>query len=186
MDEVPLVPLTLNNIQALTCSLPSTSLHQPRQETIDQIASDIDWVSFLSASPFIFGNQKPSSTSQSLTAENGRRGELNGTKNKGKASRTKKVNPSRIAFHTRSIDDILDDGYRWRKYGQKAVKNSNHPRSYYRCTQLTCNVKKQIQRLSKDSSIVVTTYEGIHNHPSEKLMESLSPLLRQLQFLSRI
>ncbi|XP_023870409.1 probable WRKY transcription factor 43 [Quercus suber] len=185
MDEVPLVPLTLNNIQALTYSLPSTSLHQPGQETIDQVASDIDWVSFLSASPFIFGNEKPSSTSESLTAENGGRGE-NRTRNKGKASRTKKVNPSRIAFHTRSIDDILDDGYRWRKYGQKAVKNSNHPRSYYRCTQLTCNVKKQIQRLSKDSSIVVTTYEGIHNHPSEKLMESLSPLLRQLQFLSRI
>lgn len=126
MDEVPLVPLTLNNIEALTYSLPSNSL-QPGQETTDQIASDIDWVSFLSASPFIFGNQNPSSTSESLTAENGGRGE-NRTRNKGKASRTKKVNPSRIAFHTRSIDDILDDGYRWRKYGQKAVKNSNHPR----------------------------------------------------------
>ncbi|GMY30416.1 probable WRKY transcription factor 43 [Fagus crenata] len=191
MDEIP-SPLTLHNIQALTYSLPSTSLmlhplpqlHQPRQET-DQIASDIDWVSLLSAAPFIFGNQKPSSsTSESLTAENG--GGQNGIKNKGKVSRTKKVIPSRIAFHTRSIDDILDDGYRWRKYGQKAVKNNSHPRSYYRCTHHTCIVKKQIQRLSKDSSIIVTTYEGIHNHPSEKLMERLSPLLRQLQFLSRI
>ena len=133
MDEIPL-PLTLHNIQALTYSLPSTSLmlhplpqlHQPRQET-DQIASDIDWVSLLSAAPFIFGNQKPSSsTSESPTAENG--GGQNGIKNKGKVSRTKKVTPSRIAFHTRSIDDILDDGYRWRKYGQKAVKNNSHPR----------------------------------------------------------
>ncbi|CAI0470219.1 unnamed protein product [Linum tenue] len=90
----------------------------------------------------------------------------------------------RFAFQTRSADDILDDGYRWRKYGQKAVKNSAYPRSYYRCTHHTCNVKKQVQRLSKDTSIVVTTYEGIHNHPCEKLMETLTPLLKQMQFLA--
>ncbi|XP_011081140.1 probable WRKY transcription factor 43 [Sesamum indicum] len=106
-------------------------------------------------------------------------------RNKGKVGKKKKYVPPRVAFHTRSAEDILDDGYKWRKYGQKSVKNSVHPRSYYRCTHHTCNVKKQIQRLSKDTSIVVTTYEGIHNHPCEKLMETLSPLLRQLQFLSR-
>ncbi|XP_051137584.1 probable WRKY transcription factor 43 [Andrographis paniculata] len=100
-------------------------------------------------------------------------------------NKRKKSVPARVAFHTRCEEDILDDGYKWRKYGQKSVKNSAHPRSYYRCTHHTCNVKKQIQRLSKDTSIVVTTYEGIHNHPCEKLMETLSPLLKQLQFLSR-
>ncbi|KAL3814801.1 hypothetical protein ACJIZ3_016069 [Penstemon smallii] len=94
--------------------------------------------------------------------------------------------PCRFAFQTRSEEDILDDGYRWRKYGQKAVKNSNFPRSYYRCTHHTCNVKKQIQRLSKskENGVVVTTYEGIHNHPCEKLMETLTPLLKQIQFLT--
>ena len=34
----------------------------------------------------------------------------------------------RYAFQTRSQVDILDDGYRWRKYGQKAVKDNNFPR----------------------------------------------------------
>ncbi|KAI3918077.1 hypothetical protein MKX01_041397 [Papaver californicum] len=104
-----------------------------------------------------------------------------------KVNRSKKKvhRPTRFAFQTKSVEDILDDGYRWRKYGQKAVKNSIYPRSYYRCTHHTCNVKKQIQRLSKDTSIVVTTYEGVHNHPCEKLMETLSPLLRQMQFLAR-
>ncbi|KAG8055529.1 hypothetical protein GUJ93_ZPchr0001g29840 [Zizania palustris] len=102
----------------------------------------------------------------------------------GRSGRKKASRP-RFAFQTRSVNDILDDGYRWRKYGQKAVKNSTHPRSYYRCTHHTCNVKKQVQRLAKDTSIVVTTYEGVHNHPCEKLMEALTPILRQLQFLSQ-
>ncbi|KAI6702532.1 hypothetical protein NL676_011668 [Syzygium grande] len=101
------------------------------------------------------------------------------------SSRTRKAVSPRFEFQTRSEDDVLDDGYRWRKYGQKAVKNSTHPRSYYRCVHTTCDVKKQVQRLSEDTSIVVTTYEGVHNHPSEKIMETLSPLLRQIQLLSR-
>ncbi|XP_068666610.1 probable WRKY transcription factor 43 [Aristolochia californica] len=106
-------------------------------------------------------------------------------KDKSKTRMIKKAASPRFAFQTRSANDILDDGYRWRKYGQKAVKNNNYPRSYYRCTHHTCNVKKQVQRLSKDTGIVVTTYEGVHNHPCEKLMETLSPLLKQMQFLSR-
>ncbi|KAG9445499.1 hypothetical protein H6P81_011627 [Aristolochia fimbriata] len=114
----------------------------------------------------------------------GSTGSSTSSKDKGKNGRTKKVARPRFAFQTRSANDILDDGYRWRKYGQKAVKNSIYP-SYYRCTHHTCNVKKQVQRLSKDTGIVVTTYEGVHNHPCEKLMETLSPLLKQMQFLSR-
>ncbi|KAI5019909.1 hypothetical protein ZWY2020_044797 [Hordeum vulgare] len=110
------------------------------------------------------------------------------TKGKGGARGrgSRKASRPRFAFQTKSENDVLDDGYRWRKYGQKAVKNSAFPRSYYRCTHHTCNVKKQVQRLAKDTSIVVTTYEGVHNHPCEKLMEALNPILRQLQFLSQL
>ncbi|KAB2020267.1 hypothetical protein ERO13_D07G054400v2 [Gossypium hirsutum] len=87
----------------------------------------------------------------------------------------------KYAFQTRSHVDILDDGYRWRKYGQKTVKNSKFPRSYYRCTHKECNVKKQVQRSSKDDEIVVTTYEGIHTHPVEKLFENFEHILKQIQ-----
>nr|AXY96407.1 WRKY transcription factor 50 [Canarium album] len=34
----------------------------------------------------------------------------------------------RVAFKTKSDIEILDDGYRWRKYGKKMVKNSPNPR----------------------------------------------------------
>ncbi|RDX88917.1 putative WRKY transcription factor 75 [Mucuna pruriens] len=99
----------------------------------------------------------------------------------GKKKGEKKVRKPRYAFQTRSQVDILDDGYRWRKYGQKAVKNNKFPRSYYRCTHQGCNVKKQVQRLTKDEGVVVTTYEGVHTHPIEKTTENFEHILSQMQ-----
>ncbi|XP_076902778.1 putative WRKY transcription factor 48 [Bidens hawaiensis] len=87
-----------------------------------------------------------------------------------KQLKPKKKNPKRqreprFAFLTKTDIDHLDDGYRWRKYGQKAVKNSPFPRSYHRCTSVACGVKKRVERSSDDPSIVITTYEGTHTHP---------------------
>ncbi|PPS13514.1 hypothetical protein GOBAR_AA07067 [Gossypium barbadense] len=93
----------------------------------------------------------------------------------------KKIRKPRYAFQTRSKVDILDDGYRWRKYGQKAVKNNKFPRSYYRCTHQGCNVKKQIQRLTKDEGMVVTTYEGMHSHPIQNSNDNFEHILSQMQ-----
>lgn len=84
---------------------------------------------------------------------------------KAKKKNQKRQREPRFAFMTKSEVDHLDDGYRWRKYGQKAVKNSPFPRSYYRCTSAACSVKKRVERSSDDPSIVVTTYEGQHTHP---------------------
>nr|ADF45433.1 WRKY1 [Hevea brasiliensis] len=85
---------------------------------------------------------------------------------KPKKTNQKRQREPRFAFMTKSEVDHLEDGYRWRKYGQKAVKNSPFPRSYYRCTSASCNVKKRVERSFSDPSIVVTTYEGQHTHPS--------------------
>uniref|UniRef100_J3LSZ9 WRKY domain-containing protein n=1 Tax=Oryza brachyantha TaxID=4533 RepID=J3LSZ9_ORYBR len=76
----------------------------------------------------------------------------------------KRARQPRFAFMTKSEIDHLEDGYRWRKYGQKAVKNSPFPRSYYRCTNSKCTVKKRVERSSDDPSVVITTYEGQHCH----------------------
>eukprot|EP00252_Welwitschia_mirabilis_P028078 TRINITY_DN9969_c0_g1_i2.p1 TRINITY_DN9969_c0_g1~~TRINITY_DN9969_c0_g1_i2.p1 ORF type:complete len:875 (+),score=197.83 TRINITY_DN9969_c0_g1_i2:260-2884(+) len=70
----------------------------------------------------------------------------------------------RVVVQTTSEIDILDDGYRWRKYGQKVVKGNPNPRSYYKCTNAGCPVRKHVERASHDLKSVITTYEGKHNH----------------------
>ncbi|CAO2185981.1 unnamed protein product [Urochloa humidicola] len=72
--------------------------------------------------------------------------------------------PPRIGFRTRSEVDVMDDGFKWRKYGKKAVKSSPNPRNYYRCSAEGCGVKKRVERDRDDPRYVVTTYDGVHNH----------------------
>lgn len=57
-----------------------------------------------------------------------------------------------------------DDGYNWRKYGQKQVKGSENPRSYYKCTHPNCPTKKKVER-SLEGQITEIVYKGTHNHP---------------------
>nr|XP_018685023.1 PREDICTED: WRKY transcription factor SUSIBA2-like [Musa acuminata subsp. malaccensis] len=70
----------------------------------------------------------------------------------------------RVVVQTLSQVDILDDGYRRRKYGQKIVKGDPNPRSYYKRTNAGCPVRKHIERASHDPKAVITTYDGKHNH----------------------
>ncbi|KAF2313385.1 hypothetical protein GH714_010703 [Hevea brasiliensis] len=119
--ETPPLPtvedvLNFKPLLPLTSLLPPMATDQLGQDS--QFGSDIDWISLLSSS-FKIGDQNPSPPTAARDGENV-------GKNKKKGGRAKNAMPPRIAFHTRSVDDILDDGYRWRKYGQKAVKNSVH------------------------------------------------------------
>ncbi|CAK9326167.1 unnamed protein product [Citrullus colocynthis] len=99
----------------------------------------------------------------------------------GSMKSEKKIRKGRFAFETRSQVDVLDDGYRWRKYGQKAVKNDKFPRSYYKCSHQGCKVKKQIQRLTNDEGVVLTTYEGVHSHPIETPQDNFQHILTHMQ-----
>ncbi|CAK8574777.1 unnamed protein product [Lathyrus sativus] len=74
------------------------------------------------------------------------------------------VREARVVVQTTSEIDILDDGYRWRKYGQKVVKGNPNPRSYYKCVIQDCPVRKHVERAAHDMKAVITTYEGKHNH----------------------
>ncbi|CAN4102647.1 unnamed protein product [Withania somnifera] len=76
----------------------------------------------------------------------------------------KPIREPRVVVQTVSEVDILDDGYKWRKYGQKVVRGNPNPRSYYKCTNAGCTVRKHVERASHDPKAVITTYEGKHNH----------------------
>ncbi|XP_057869604.1 probable WRKY transcription factor 10 isoform X2 [Cryptomeria japonica] len=89
---------------------------------------------------------------------------------KGKDSKRKFERGERYTFKTRSESDTLEDGYKWRKYGRKKVKNSPNPRNYYKCADSQCCVKKRVERDANDKGIVITTYEGKHNHQSPSIV----------------
>ena len=62
-----------------------------------------------------------------------------------------------------AVDKPAEDGYNWRKYGQKPIKGCKYPRSYYKCTHLNCPVKKKVERSAK-GQITEIIYKGAHNH----------------------
>ncbi|EOA12232.1 hypothetical protein CARUB_v10012720mg [Capsella rubella] len=60
---------------------------------------------------------------------------------------------------------IYHDGFLWRKYGQKQIKESDHQRSYYKCAYTkdqNCEAKKQVQKIQHSPPLYSTTYFGQH------------------------
>ncbi|KAI5405170.1 probable WRKY transcription factor 50 [Lathyrus oleraceus] len=95
-------------------------------------------------------------------------------KSRGMNETTVEVTP-RVTFRTRSQFEIMDDGYKWRKYGKKFVKNNSNPRNYYKCSCEGCGVKKRVERDREDTRYVLTSYDGVHNHESPCTLSYYAP-----------
>ncbi|TYK12869.1 putative WRKY transcription factor 15 [Cucumis melo var. makuwa] len=71
----------------------------------------------------------------------------------------------RVPAISLKMADIPPDDYSWRKYGQKPIKGSPHPRGYYKCSSVRgCPARKHVERAVDDPAMLVVTYEGEHNH----------------------
>ncbi|KAI3793149.1 hypothetical protein L1987_35764 [Smallanthus sonchifolius] len=66
------------------------------------------------------------------------------------------------------VSKTVEDGYAWRKYGQKDILNSNSPRCYFRCTHKQahgCKALKQVQMLEDGSNKFHIICFGQHTCP---------------------
>ncbi|XP_059288116.1 probable WRKY transcription factor 7 [Lycium ferocissimum] len=83
---------------------------------------------------------------------------------KKRKSKVKRV--VRIPAISMKMADIPPDDFSWRKYGQKPIKGSPHPRGYYKCSSVRgCPARKHVERALDDPNILIVTYEGEHDHP---------------------
>ncbi|KAL7125724.1 hypothetical protein ABFS83_14G135300 [Erythranthe nasuta] len=83
----------------------------------------------------------------------------------------KRKNSGRWSEQVNVCGGEINDGYYWRKYGQKDILGANYPRAYYRCTHRYtqgCLATKQVQKMDKNPSTTTTTtnsqvvYKGTH------------------------
>lgn len=94
-------------------------------------------------------------------------------KDVGSSSRT--IREPRVVVQTTSDVDILDDGYRWRKYGQKVVKGNPHPRYKQILILISC-YRRQLIYVSHDHKCHPNTvaYSRMHCSYIEKSLRVTS------------
>ncbi|CAN4079706.1 unnamed protein product [Withania somnifera] len=101
-------------------------------------------------------------------SENAVSGKCSGSSGRCHCSKRRKLRLKRVIrvpAISMKLADIPPDDYSWRKYGQKPIKGSPHPRGYYKCSSVRgCPARKHVERALDDPTMLIVTYEGEHNH----------------------
>ncbi|XP_057445895.1 probable WRKY transcription factor 27 isoform X1 [Lotus japonicus] len=114
------------------------------------------------------------------------------SKTKTQAPKRRRLTDQMKTVRQMTTDKITNDMWAWRKYGQKPIKGSPHPRSYYKCRSMkTCDAKKLVERSKTDPSMFIVTYVGDHDHmnpPHQNMLcgtSQLNPLATHLPSTSQ-
>lgn len=89
-----------------------------------------------------------------------------------------------VRVTVKTSEEKLEDGYRWRKYGNKMLSGQPHPRAYYKCTSgsgkgcLQKHVEKIARTSNKGRQRYLVTYYGKSGPTSDELLEELCTRLR--------
>ncbi|KAK1367550.1 WRKY domain-containing protein [Heracleum sosnowskyi] len=79
-----------------------------------------------------------------------------------------------------TAEGLSSDLWAWRKYGQKPIKGSPYPRSYYRCSSSKgCLARKQVEESYSNPGMFIITYSAEHNHSQPTRRSSLAGTNRQ-------
>lgn len=136
-------------------------------DSLQQSGFQITNLSSAGRPPLSISSLKRKCTSISMDESNGKcGGGSTGSRchcPKKRKSKVKRV--ERVAAVSTKMADIPPDDYSWRKYGQKPIKGSPHPRGYYKCSSVKgCPARKHVERALDDPNMLIVTYEAEHNH----------------------
>ncbi|XP_022922779.1 probable WRKY transcription factor 53 isoform X1 [Cucurbita moschata] len=154
---------------AVSSSSSSSVSNDGGELLVQKILSSYEKALSLLSSNGIQISESPSSLNGSPRSEDSDR-EFKDHDHTNASSRTRNILPTWTQKFQVSpgmaLEGSLDDGFCWRKYGQKGILGARHPRGYYRCTHRNlqgCLATKQVQRSDHDPNIFEITYRGTHS-----------------------
>ncbi|KAL2455815.1 putative WRKY transcription factor 7 [Abeliophyllum distichum] len=177
------VPIVIENMKELgskTISFSYSPVISRANSFISSLTGDTDSKQPSSSSAFQISNLsrvssagKPPLSSSSFkrrcsSSDNALSGKCSSSSGRCHCSKRRKLRLKRVIrvpAISMKLSDIPPDDYSWRKYGQKPIKGSPHPRGYYKCSSVRgCPARKHVERASDDPKMLIVTYEGEHNH----------------------
>ncbi|KAI3911731.1 hypothetical protein MKX01_029492 [Papaver californicum] len=139
--------------------------------SMDGSVSNLDGKSFsLIGAPQSSGWNSQQSSKKGCSGRGGEDGSVKCGSSSGRChcSKRRKLRMKRsikVPAISNKLADIPPDEFSWRKYGQKTIKGSPHPRGYYKCSSTRgCPSRKHVERCLEGPTMLIVTYEGEHNH----------------------